>query len=323
MRLLPPIPLPQKFEQSNINIDQFLNAHISIINAIFSQCNGPGVHSLMISPLKFQQAFQMLALPLPLDQVQGAVDATLVQAFNAIGLHKFSDFVLSNAQRLCNENKIARMRILADVLFHPPGQEARTIVYDHLHHVSFNELRDRYRSIPENAPMFACPICHKRFVKEKHLSKHMAKGSSSSEHRKHRLKEVIHHSQVLFLQDVKHTLTDVFFPAYYELRHPFFLPKHYYPQVFDKIGKEGRPFGVVEANRTVRVLDVFGEYLHVVLHGEMGWVRYRDEKQFFLQPACANQEGFDWDKLHIQETTTYYRGKYNFMKRHCLPSMLT
>jgi hypothetical protein len=157
--------------------------------------------------------------------------------------------------------------------------------------------------------MFVCPDCHKRFVKEKYLTKHLQKGATSGEHRKHRMKEVIHHSQVLFLQDIKHTLTDVFFPAYYELRHPFFLPKNYYPQVFDKIGKEGRPFGVVEANRTVRVLDVFGEYLHVVLHGEPGWVRYRNEKQFFLQPACANQEGFDWDKLHIQEVTTYYRGQ--------------
>jgi len=303
------IVMPQKFEQANINIEHFLNAHITIINAVFSELNGAGVHSLMISPLKMQQAFQMLALPLPLEQVQSAVDATLVQAFNSIGLHKFSDYILSNAQRLCQESKITRMRILADVLFHPPGQEARTIVYDHLHHVTFNELRDKYRSIPENAPMFACPICHKRFVKEKHLNKHMLKGAESGEHRKHKMKEVIHHAQVLFLQDVKHTLTDVFYPAYYELRHPFFLPKHYYPQVFDKIGKEGRPFGVVEANRTVRVLDVFGEYLHVVLHGEPGWVRYRDEKQFFLQPACQNQEGFDWDKLHIQETTTYYRGK--------------
>jgi hypothetical protein len=43
----------------------------------------------------------------------------------------------------------------------------------------------------------------------------------------------------------------------------------------DKIGVEGRPIGVVEAGRTIRVLDVFGEYLHVVLKGELGWLRYK------------------------------------------------
>jgi hypothetical protein len=80
--------------------------------------------------------------------------------------------------------------------------------------------------------------------------------------------------------------------------------------VFDKIGKEGRPFGVVEFNRTIRVLDVFGEYLHVVLHGELGWVRYRNNSEFYLVPANQNKEGFDWDKLHIQEIATYYRGRY-------------
>lgn len=307
---------PQKLEQNNFNMEHFLNAHISIIYAVFSILNGKtdgGSSSLMISPLLLQQAFHFLALPLKLDQVQGAVDATLIKAFSAIGMHRFSDYVLSNAQRLCRESKLQRMRILADLMFNPPGQEARAIIYDHLHHATFNELRDKYRSMAENAPLFACPECHKRFIKQKHLDKHMSKGASSGEHRRYRMKEVIHHSQVLFLQDIKHQLTDVFFPAYYELKPGGQLPKHYYPQVFDKIGSEGRPFGVVEANRTIRVLDVFGEYLHVVLHGEVGWVRYRKEKEFYLQPTCAGQDGFDWDKLHVQEIATYYRGEHHII----------
>jgi hypothetical protein len=301
--------LPKPVEPAQFNMEHFLNAHISILHAIFSQLGGGSANSLTLSPLLLQQAFHTLALPLPLNEVQHTVDATLVRAVSAVGLHKFSDFVLSNAQRLCRENKIQRMRVLADLYFNPPAEEARTIIYDHLHHATFVELRDKYRSIPENAPLYACPECHKRFTRQKHLDKHLAKGSSSSEHRRHQMKEVIHHSQVLFLQHIKHDLTDVFYPAYYELKPAHQLPKNFYPQVFDKIGKEGRPFGVVEANRTVRVLDVFGEYLHVNLHGELGWIRYRDGKVHYLQPACANQEGFDWDKLHIQETPTYYRGK--------------
>lgn len=301
--------LPNKIDPVQFNMEHFLNAHITVLHAIFSQLNGGSTNSLVLSPLLLQQAFHTLALPLPVTEVQEAVDATLVRVVSAIGLHKLSDYILSNAQRLCRENKLQRVRVLADFYFNPPALEARTIIYDHLHHATYNELRDKYRSVPENAPMYACPECHKRFTRKKHLDKHVGKGSNSSEHRRHRMNEVIHHSQVLFLQDVKHDLTDVFFPAYYELKPSHQLPKNYYPQVFDKIGKEGRPFGVVEANRTVRVLDVFGEYLHVNLHGELGWIRYRDGKQHYLQPACANQVGFDWDKLHIQETPTYYRGE--------------
>lgn len=305
--------VPQKLEQANFNMEHFLNGHISILHAVFSILNGKtdgGSTSLMISPLLLQQAFHFLALPLRLERVQDTVDATLIKAFSAIGLHRFSDYVLSNAQRLCRESKFQRMRILADLLFNPPVQEARAIIYDHLHHATFTELRDKFRAVSENAPLFVCPECHKRFIKQKHLDKHIAKGSSSGEHRRYRMKEVIHHSQVLFLQDIKHQLTDVFFPAYYELKPGHQLPRNYYPQVFDKIGSEGRPFGVVEANRTVRVLDVFGEYLHVVLHGELGWVRYRKGREFYMRPTCADQDGFDWDKLHVQETATYYRGKF-------------
>jgi uncharacterized protein YlaI len=138
---------------------------------------------------------------------------------------------LSNAQRLCKGNQIQRMRILADLLFHPPVDEARRIIYDYMQHISFNELRTKYRSIHENIPLFACPDCHKRFTKQRHLEKHLRKGPNSGEHRRHRMKEVVHHSQTLFLQDVKHTLTDVFFPAYYELKPSHLLPKNYFPQV--------------------------------------------------------------------------------------------
>ncbi len=147
--------------------------------------------------------------------------------------------------------------------------------------------------------------------------------------------QVIHRSQLLFLQQVKWGISGVFFPAYYELAPAHTLPEEYLPQVgvclavdficrnrcvkhfcfdnylaarltniilvaklvtnisnfmhhftqcsvalchaiisppqvMDKIGAEGRPIGVVEVNRTIRVLDVFGDYLHVNLHNQLG-----------------------------------------------------
>jgi hypothetical protein len=30
-------------------------------------------------------------------------------------------------------------------------------------------------------------------------------------------------------------------------------------------------------------------------------------KRQFVFPACKGKEGFDWDHMHIQEHTTYYR----------------
>jgi len=312
-QFLPPMPLPEevvpevKLEQSNFNMEFFLNAHITTVHAVFSLINGGGYHALVIPPPALQQAFQMLALPLPVGEVQGAVDATLVQAFNSTGLHKLSDYVLNNAQRLCRGSRVQRLRLLADLHFHPPVQEAKSIILDHLHHVALIELREKYRHQSDHVPRFVCPLCHKRFTKQKHLDKHASKGPNSGEHQRHRMKEVIHHSQLLFLQSVKHDLTQLFFPAYFELRAAHLLPKMYFPQVFDNIGKEGRPFGVVEPNRTIRVVDAFGDYLHVILHGEMGWVRYQDRLQAYMQPACSGQDGFDWDTLHIQDVPTYYR----------------
>lgn len=57
------------------------------------------------------------------------------------------------------------------------------------------------------------------------------------------------------------------FPAYYELvpntSKWFAKDKVYSEQVLDKIGQQGRPFAAVEEGRTVRALDLFGDYLLV------------------------------------------------------------
>ena len=54
----------------------------------------------------------------------------------------------------------------------------------------------------ENKVLYECSFCHKRFARQEFLDKHIAKGLWSTEHQRHRVEEVIHHSQLLFLQQV-------------------------------------------------------------------------------------------------------------------------
>lgn len=256
-------------------LENFLNAHICIISSIFNKLyqstdqnlikevnpnDTYDFHSrLMLHPLVLQQAFQLLALPLPANEVQHIIDITKVPGYHMIGLHKLSDYILHNANRLSKINKLQRLRILADMMmFNPPLQEAIEIILDYQRYCHYIELRDQYRKLPENKPLYQCTFCRKRFAKQEFLDKHISKGLWSTEHKRHRIEEVIHHSQLLFLQQIKSSLTNVLFPAYYELKPSKELPRNYFPQVFDMVGTEGRPFGVVEADRTIRVLDVFG-----------------------------------------------------------------
>jgi hypothetical protein len=90
---------------------------------------------------------------------------------------------------------------------------------------------------------------------------------NSSDHRKFYLNEWIHKANLIFLQQIKWQITGLFFPAYYELIPvtKFFKEVNYSQQIMDQIGSSGRPISVVEENRTIRALDVFGEYLHVVV----------------------------------------------------------
>lgn len=303
----------------DLNADSFLNAHISILNSIFNRLEkyrdpSAGQQSssaqfrtcVLTHPLNVQQAFQLLALPLPSEEVQAAVDRTIIPSIRRIGIAEFSDYLLTNAARISKQNQLQRMRMLADMtMFHPPIEEAKAIILDQLLFVHYSELRDEYRALPENKPLYECSYCRKRFAKKESFDKHALKGNLSQEHRRHRIESIVHHSQMLFLQQVKTDFTGVIFPAYYELKPSSALPRNYFPQVFDKVGSEGRPFGVVEAHRAIRALDVFGEYLHVSLHGRLGWIHYRTGSREYLQTL----RGFDWNKLRIQEDITYYRGE--------------
>jgi hypothetical protein len=129
-------------------------------------------------------------------------------------------------------------------------------------------------------------------------------------HKRLLLERSIYESHFLILKEIKYVLTGVYFPAYFEMLPQESLPEEYLPQVFDQMGKLGRPMTVVEPYRTVRALDVLGEYLLISIRGLTGWIRYRNGKQLFLRPL----QGINWETVRIQETVTYYRVNDNLPK---------
>lgn len=301
------VPINSK---GGLEIESFMNAHVSVMNALFNTIEG-GSTSMLLHPERLQQALQMIGLPIAPEEVQAAVDQMLIPGINRIGLHKFSDFVLHNAKRLSQQNSFQRMRIMADLFVNPPLNEAKAIILDNLHHRAFIETRMNYRLIPENKPKYMCEHCLKRFASEPLYHKHMKRGIRRNPyHKRLKVKEMIQHSQNMFLQQVKSAVTGVFYPAYYELLPPTRLPKEYMPQIFDLMGQAGRPFGVVESFRTIRALDVLGDYIMVSLSARLGWVRYKKGRHVFLRPI----RGFDWDRMHIQDSITYYRVNDNLPK---------
>eukprot|EP01038_Epipyxis_sp_PR26KG_P005269 gene5269-7321_t len=288
--------------------DLFMHAHVSVMNALFMRLSeGAGAHSMMLHPEKVETLFQLLCISLPPGECQTIVDETIVKPQYQIGMNKLSSYILANASRLCKHNKWDRMRLLADLTFRSPVFEAQTIVLDSLIHMKMLEERAKYRLDPHNKPLHLCDYCNERFASFRLLDKHTRKGYNSYEHRHFRLREFIHYNQSLFLSKIKWSVSGVFMPSYFELLPSAQLPKNYIPQIMDKIGKEGRPMAVVEENRTIRVIDIFGDYLHVCFKGDLGWVRYRHNNRYFLRPACSSVPGFDWNSLHIQEESSYFR----------------
>lgn len=284
------------------SVPVFLHAHLSVLAAVFMTLEG-GHPTLTLQPERLQQAMQVLALPLLPQDVQEVVNATIVKGIYKIAIHKLYEFLLRYGELLSEKNRFQRSRLLGDLFLRPPVLEAKAIIMQTLRRSIWTELRTAYRDDPLNKPLYLCTYCHKRFASQKLLDKHVKKGIGNDFHRRFALEEVIHHSQICFLATVKYDLVGVHFPAYFELLPSHLLPYEYYPQVVDKMGQGGRPIGVVEAFHTVKAIDALGDYLQVILHDQLGWVRYKEGKQFFLQPIA----GFNWEELHVQEEATYYR----------------
>jgi hypothetical protein len=108
----------------------------------------------------------------------------------------------------------------------------------------------------------------------------------------------------------------VFFPCFMELNDDKKLPKHYFPQVFDKMGEEGHAIGVVEPNVTLRVEDTLGDFMQIRFEGVLGWVRYKGEVRTVeskkptyvtvLVPSQQHIPGF-YKNLEMYKNPVYYR----------------
>lgn len=88
--------------------------------------------------------------------------------------------------------------------------------------------------------------------------------------------------------------------------------------MLDKVGEQGRPIAAVEEGRTVRAIDLFGDYLLVFVsrrrsihhRDEVGWVRFQSggsgaTKKALLRPV--GQGLFDWTQMQIFQPPAFFR----------------
>jgi uncharacterized protein YgiM (DUF1202 family) len=94
---------------------------------------------------------------------------------------------------------------------------------------------------------------------------------------------------------------------YYILNNLFFNS----PQVYDTLGAEGVPLGVIEPDIIVRVQDMLGDYFQISYNGGFGWLRWRLNKRLLVREAGATLKNFSWDGLFILNEYKYY-----IMKKH-------
>ena len=289
--------------------ERFNHVHITVCKAIFLEL-GADYFSLMLPYEKTEQAFQLLAIPIHAQDLQDAVHEMQVVNQPRISFKKFLHYTKTHAKRIVKGNYFARMRVQADLFFRPPNDEAKQIIIDSFKYVAINDIRKNYRAQLEHPPRFACKVCHARFNSIKPYEKHMAKGENSIEHKRLETLSEIQESQNYFLRRSKWLVTNTFFPAFFELSPGTALPEDYIPQVFDSMGEEGRPIGVVDSNRVLLVEDVLGDFLQIAFEGRLGWVRYRlpHERPAWrrvLRPACEEVQYFSWKTLRVNSRPVY------------------
>lgn len=293
--------------------ETFVPVHTTILTAMFSIMSGH-ILSLNLQPERLQLFMQRIALPMLPDDVQPMVNETIIDKTHQLALHKVLDYLISNGYQLSHHNKWSRRKLLTDFYFHPPIEESQRILLQFFQFKLNDELRQEYRrKLVETITLQYCPYCTASFFTEEQLNMHLNSSSKRilAAHQRQRLWKQVNESQQIFLQQLKYQMTGVFFPAYYEIvvntteTSSTSIENGYLPQVFDRMGNNGRPIAVVEPFRTVRAIDVLGDYLQVLLLGVQGWIRFQDSKlhRKYLQPI----EGFDWNTLHLQDGKTYYR----------------
>jgi hypothetical protein len=107
--------------------DELFNwTHVAVLSAIFREF-GADWNTMLLDPEQLESVFNALALPTNAPELQRAIKHTLVVSENKIGFLKFCRYVLRNARRLCKRYRIERMRIMADLLLHPPIEEVASL----------------------------------------------------------------------------------------------------------------------------------------------------------------------------------------------------
>ena len=291
--------------------ERFNHVHVTVCAAIFINLGADRI-SLHLPFTLTEQAFQMLALPIHRNDLQAAVYELQLPNQPLISFKKFLQYTKTHAKRIVSGNYFARIRIQADLYFRPPFEEARTIILESFRYVAANDIRKNYRAQLETPPKFVCKICQRRFSSLKSLEKHVSKGDGSLDHRRLEMLAEIDEDRRFFLRRAKWLVTNTFFPSFYELVPDKNLLEDYIPQVFDSMGEEGRPLGVVEPKRTLLVEDVLGDFMQIAFEGRLGWVRYQlpQEKERFrhvLRVACEDVPHFSWKNLRVFSNPIYYQ----------------
>lgn len=262
----------------------FKQTHLAIMSIVFKDL-GANPYSLTLSPVLLEQAFHNICLPMLTRDMQPGVAATLLPSKRrpVIGFQRFCEYVTVHGSRLGGGNAIQRYRLLTDLYFHAPVREARAMLLDAMRYRVQDRTVRTYRAMPGKAPSHVCAYCNLRFESEKKYTLHRSR--DGYEHRRYRMHTAVHAAQTYLLRKANYLLTGNYFPGYYELVPETDLPLDYSPRVVDRLGAEGRPRGVVEPNRAVRVEDVMGEYLNIAFEGGLAWVRYRLGTRAILRPC--------------------------------------
>ena len=197
-----------------------------------------------------------------------------------------------------------RYRVIADLVLKSPLGEAKELISHFTKIEEQRRLMLEYRSIPNKKPKFLCEFCGMRFVNGKSLERHLRK---LSQHQRYLQKQDVIESIQFVLRRAKYFMTGTYFPCYYELVHSSKLPTNHLPQIFDSRGIEGRPIGVIEPERTVRVEDSLGYWMKIRFENRFGWVLYRNRFSEILIPACRNISRAFWNKMDVWERPKYYK----------------
>ena len=314
----PPPPPPAPLNVRKVITDVGMISQQSLYGIVASVFRSQSCDSfLRLAPEQIQNVFHFCAIPiLTLEDAQKAVDGSLIPHSEVLGFKRLCKHMSAHAHMLCKKNKWERMRILADIYFNPPLQEARDIIRHYFAEDAKRKHTADYRAMPEKAPVFMCEVCLARFPSEKLLLKHKNTGLGRSEHVKYHTAQKIWASEDIILKRARFLESGMFFPCYMELNDEKSLPKHYFPQVFDKMGDEGHAIGVVEPSVTLRVEDTLGDFMQIRFEGTLGWVRYKgmvrtveSKKPKYVTVLVPSQKDIPdfYKNLEMYKNPVYYR----------------